>query len=330
MFLVLVVHADFLSLGEPSAHDFSESAITSLCRVFIQSLAIICVNLFVLISGWFQIKPTVKGGIKFIFQCLCMSVLIMAGGYFFNVYDFNNTKEFLRLISTELFFNFSSFWFIKAYLVLYVLSPVLNTFLCYASTRSIIITLILFFLLQSIWSGLHHFKMGFYSNGYSPLSFIGLYLLSNTIRRFYTGYTMKQAFTIFFCPLILLFVIASFSYWCNISLPYDLFAYSNPLVICEAVGLLLIFARLRIKPNRLINWISASSFAVYLFHVNPLVFPKYLYFVKYIYNHTCSIVTLLAILGFIIAVYIIGILLDQPRKMMWRLICNKITFRSPF
>lgn len=320
MLLVLVVHTNYFTLGEPSVSDLTQSPLPSLSIIFFQSLSIICVNVFILISGWFQIRPTLKGGISFIFQCLWMSVIVMAGAYFLGAFEYDNIKELLILLSRELLFNYNGFWFIKAYLVLYIFSPVLNTFLGCADKRTITITLLCFFILQSIWSPLLHFRTGFFNYGYSPLSFMGLYLLANTVRRFYSNYTMKQACALFFAPLFLLFAIATASCWFDISLPYEIFAYSDPLVICESLGLTMIFARLKIAPNKFINWIAASAFAVYLFHINPLVIPVYQDILRKLYNHTSGVMTIAVIFGFILIVFVAAVLLDQPRRAIWRCI----------
>lgn len=51
MFLVLVVHADFFSLGEPSITNFTSISLSDMTRLFIEGVSIVCVNVFVLISG---------------------------------------------------------------------------------------------------------------------------------------------------------------------------------------------------------------------------------------------------------------------------------------
>ena len=70
MFLVLLVHADFFSLGTPTLQDIQTSTLDSTLRIFFEALSIVCVNVFVLISGWFGIRPSLKGVSNFIFQCL--------------------------------------------------------------------------------------------------------------------------------------------------------------------------------------------------------------------------------------------------------------------
>jgi len=51
MFLVLVVHSDFFSLGAPTSMEIANSPMQSYVRIFIESFSIVCVNVFVMISG---------------------------------------------------------------------------------------------------------------------------------------------------------------------------------------------------------------------------------------------------------------------------------------
>ena len=61
IFLVMVAHCNgFMAEGHiPSMTDGNVDAVV-ICRNIIASLASICVVLFVLISGWFSIKPNFK------------------------------------------------------------------------------------------------------------------------------------------------------------------------------------------------------------------------------------------------------------------------------
>lgn len=70
MFFVLVVHSDFLAIGVPSSENLNNNAIPTLTRIGFESISIISVNLFVLISGWFGIRFSLKGLAKLLFQCL--------------------------------------------------------------------------------------------------------------------------------------------------------------------------------------------------------------------------------------------------------------------
>lgn len=75
MIMILVLHADFQSLGAPTRADIISSPITSTLKVFFEMVSIVAVNVFILISGWFGIRPSIKGFCKFAFQYLFFSVV---------------------------------------------------------------------------------------------------------------------------------------------------------------------------------------------------------------------------------------------------------------
>ena len=75
MFMVLILHADFQALGAPTRADIISSPITSTLKVFFEMASIVAVNVFILISGWFGIRPSIKGFCKFAFQYLFFSVV---------------------------------------------------------------------------------------------------------------------------------------------------------------------------------------------------------------------------------------------------------------
>lgn len=55
--------------------------------------------------------------------------------------------------------------------------------------------------------------------------------------------------------------------------------YSNAIVIISALLLLLYFIQLRLN-NGFVNWLGASSFAVYLLHCSPNMYELYLNSIK--------------------------------------------------
>ena len=48
--------------------DIQQFAGASFVKAYAEQLCIICVNVFVLISGWFGIRPCVKGVLSLLFQ----------------------------------------------------------------------------------------------------------------------------------------------------------------------------------------------------------------------------------------------------------------------
>ena len=74
MMLVLLVHANYLSLGSVTQSEITTSPFGGFVRIFCEQLCIVSVNLFVLISGWFGIRPTLKKFATLLFQILFIAI----------------------------------------------------------------------------------------------------------------------------------------------------------------------------------------------------------------------------------------------------------------
>ena len=79
MFLILVIHANFVALPKIEYAELMSNTAPSLVRFFIESVGIVAVNVFVFISGWFGIRTRTKGVLSFIYQIL---FFLVGGGYF--------------------------------------------------------------------------------------------------------------------------------------------------------------------------------------------------------------------------------------------------------
>lgn len=176
MFLVLVVHADYFSLGAPTVEDCIGNRMATLFRIGVESASIVCVNVFVLISGWFGIHFKWKSLLGFMFQVFFFGCVI----YGFCVV-FLGTSVCLKGIA-ECFQITQWNWFVKAYILLYLISPVLNEFCKNADRKSFITLLCCFFVFQTIYGCSGAAK--FIEAGYSTISFIGLYLLAQFLHRY--------------------------------------------------------------------------------------------------------------------------------------------------
>ena len=311
MFLVLIVHADFLSLGAPSKMDFFNESFDAVNKTIVQSFSIICVNIFILISGWFGIKTTLKGFFNFIFQCLFWYILIYAFEIACNI----------RVISTIdirkcFFFAPGPGWFVLSYIGLYILSPIMNLFSEHTSKKELGYVLCSFYGLQTFaWLG---GGVSFFENGYSTISFLGLYLLGRYLKLYLNFEKPWLLYFVSYIIIISLIYIAS----TILSININLYAYNNPLVVAGAAFLILWASNMNIKTNKVINWISKSAFAVYLFHCSPFTISYYTDFCKKLYNEYNGIEYITLLGGFIISVFFVSIIIDQFRVLMWNGIIN--------
>lgn len=306
MFLVLVVHADFLSNGCPDVCELSSSTLNSFTRIFIESLSIVCVNVFVMISGWFGIHPSVKGFCCFVFQCLYFLIGIYAVMLLTGQVQFSAKGLAECLVLTE------SSWFIRAYIGLYILSPILNAFIEKSTKRQLEITLLSFYFFQTVYGWVGAAK--FIVDGYSTFSFIGLYLLAHYLR-FYGTYLYKWGGHIYMLSTVCCSVICVIA----IKFPFRLnpIAYVNPFVVTGAVGLIVWCAQLKIRQSVIINFIAKSSFAVYLLHCNPNIVPLFKTCIHTVYLNFDGLTCIVVISAILALIFIISVLIDQPRKWLW-------------
>lgn len=175
MFMVLTVHADFSTFGAPTPSEIANSPWSSFGRIFVESAAIMGVNIFIMISGWFGIKPTIKGFCNLVFQVCYFFILSLI------ITQLCGIRNFTIIDLADLLCLRSSGWFIVSYIILYAISPVLNTFIETANKQTQLRVVICFFVLQTLY-GFIGLSPNF-NAGYSTFSFIGLYLLSAYARR---------------------------------------------------------------------------------------------------------------------------------------------------
>lgn len=304
MMLVLVLHADFLSLGIPKANDFYTDPTNAWTRTLLEMAAICAVNVFVMISGWFGIRATVKGAARFLFQVFF---------FYFGIYALMLIAGEAELTQKNILECVKTDWFTLSYMALFILSPALNVFAERASTRQFATLLIGFFLLQTIY-GWESFDPQ-YRDGYSALSFIGLYLLARFMsrhpRRFF-----RSALPVFIACVI---IDALLLYALRDSVfQTKAFAYNSPLVILQAAALVAFVSTVKMRTVRIINFLAASAYAVYLLHINDFVLVNYFKAtVLEIYNNNSGIACLALILTFLIAVYLAAVVIDQLRKLLW-------------
>lgn len=309
MFLVLVVHADFWTLNPPTADDFVYSPLNAWTRTFFESVSIVCVNVFILISGWFGIKPSVKGLCGFIFQCAFFLI-----GIYIVLLALGQTSLTMKGIA-GCFCLTPVNWFIKSYVGLYILAPVLNAFVEKASKKQFAGTIIAFYIFQTIWGCTG--AATFIEEGYSTFSFIGLYLLARYIKLFDCQKPIKSGGVIYIISVVANTLLYFLQVKRIIPMP-NIYSYINPLVILGALGLLMFFSRLNIPTNKVINWTAKSAFAVFLLHTNPGIGrPIFVPFMQYIYESYSGPLCLLAEFVALSGIFILAIILDQPRKYLW-------------
>lgn len=319
MFFVLIVHADFLSLGEPTKETIQSAPLFAFGQYVAESFAIVSVNVFILISGWFGIKPNVKSFSNFIFQCIFLLLVanalsVMLGAPFSG-----------KVLTEDLFFG-GGLWFVHSYIGLYVMAPVLNAFLEKATSKQVLTTLACFYVFQTYfgWTGHTTYIVG----GYCPWSFMGLYVLARWLRLYAAKYMKISKWGYFRIYVLTSLLIAVVSFLdTKYKLPVSrMFHYSSPFVVISSATLLMFFSKLQFN-SRWVNRVAASCFAVYLLHCHSVVIDFFTTTVREIIDHYNGIGFIFILSVFLLVVYALSILIDQVRIWVWNAI-SKVIFKE--
>lgn len=312
MLLVLLLHSNYFSLGGVDFTNNGNSFFPSFVKAFSEQLCVICVNVFVLISGWFGIRPTLKGACSLLFQVLFYHVLIVLV-----LYCAGLRIDFVSVLK-GCYFG-SSYWFVMSYLVLYALSPILNEFVKSATFKQFISVLVAFFFLEFVYFMVPNSD---FLGGYSSISFIGLYLLAQFLRnhsKVFVRFGMALNFTLYVVfslfPILLLFLINRQG-----------LSYCSPFVVAASMFFFLAFTKMKFS-SKIVNYLACSSFCIYLIHLNPMVVGYFKDLMRYMYDHLGGLWYMGFAVFFAIVFSLICMLFDKIRIMIWNWLCCKFLNR---
>ncbi len=308
MFLVLMIHyipSRPVPTGETLVHD----TLGTLFTLELRSICFVCVNCFILISGYFGIRWRLKSFANLLFRIffwviVCPLVMAVITGSF-------EVGELLHA-----FYNGSTRWFIEAYIGLYVIAPVLNSFIEKSTRRELGLFILAFYLFSTLWGYVGH--AADFNRGMSVISLMGLYFIGAYLRENQEGVFARPAWFHLAVYLVTGFVmvgIAVAGLKAGISLsPHG---YINPLIILESVALFLFFKQLNLGSIAWINSVAASAFAVYLIHSDSTINPYYKAACNYIEAHYS--LSFLYALVFLVGVFVVSVLADKVRIVVYRL-----------
>ncbi len=310
MFMILVYHSVYYAL-----YNYRGDT-----PIFASLLTIlhIAVPLFVLISGYFGIIPSIKGFLKLYLILLFYNLLLYG----------------VRLVLCDVSFSYGEFaklwfpfsigrrwWFFKVYLMLllYVFSPFLNFVRDKNGGCKLLIV-----------SGFVTFYWGWLSqhpslnDGKNVMNFIFLYMLGHWLRTAIVEKNNKvrkerpRYIISYMAVASCLGVMLYFSNEHHQDLIKRIcYGYNSPILILMSVLFFLIFTTFDFK-SKVINWIAGSVFAVYCVHENYYFFRDewYSFFEQqYLTNNGSFSVVLI---GICVCLFVICILFDKVRELITR------------
>lgn len=304
-----------LAIGYPEKHFNSniEYALIGALKAF----CIVAVNIFVIISGYFGIKCTVKRLLKFLFQIVFFSIIGYVISIVCNVQSFN-LKTFM---SEGFILGPKTYWFVQSYLILFIVSPILNAACEILSREQLKKFLLVFFIVQCGLGWLFATLNSEIRGGLSSVSFLGIYMLMRYVKLYSPNFSLKNKSSYFLSYIYCSLFIAILAYIGVGGLMINQFSYVSPLVLVSSLSLFFFFLKMNLS-IRFVNTVAASCFSVYLLH-EQISISKTLYrpFINNVYTSASSMLTgALDVFIIMIAVYLSAIVLDKGRILLYNVL----------
>lgn len=296
----------------------------------IEALAIVAVNVYMLLSGYFLTESSFKGKrlaglfLQLWFYSVLIGIVAAAFGYLpqegFTVY---------YLAQLCLPFSTSHYWFMTAYLAMYLFAPFLTQGVKRLSKKQFQILLVLLLAVFSMVKSLVPVRLASDMRGYDCIWYLCVFLVAAYIRLYGLPF-FKNAWRsllvylacsagIFGVTLLLRLVfLQTGKLETMLTVCYD---YNHILVLLASVALFYLFCHIRLKEgwfSRLVCWIAPYTLGVYLLHEHlavRYVWPEWLY--GLIGKPDSGIKLVLSILLAVVFVFAAGILADWLRSLLF-------------
>lgn len=306
----------------------------------LRSIMVVHVNSFVLVSGYFQCKSKFKMS-KLL--SLNNSVWFYKVAILIGVIILGERVTKITIIRNVFPLDLENYWFIKIYLMLYILSPYLNKLIENLSKKEhkrLVLILFFMFSVVSTVTGQEALE-GTTNFGYSLANFVFLYLLGAYFRNYpvkdtYFGRKFSPSLQklLLFCGFLTLALInfsfhivslrllngGSVSKYVGNIIDISFTQYDNPIVIIQSVMYFLFFGYLSFN-SKIINKISTTTFGIYLIHEN--LFLRYnMYKVLKFPSVVTSKTIFIRVLIVSLIIFVVCSLIEYIRQIIFKKIYN--------
>lgn len=300
---------------------------SSIYVYFCYALVQICVNCYVLLSGYFLVTSRFKLHkliflwIEVVFYALLFKLVFMLFG--------GTPFSLASLISCFVPILTGRYWFITIYFGMYLISPFLNMAIRAMNKYQHAVLNLVLCLLFSVWSSLHPSIKGMNSGGGWGLAwFVVLYFVGAWLRLYYVpNYKVgRKCFLWLLIPTLMTTVFLGSK---ALDVPIitriakNWFSYNSLPVYLATVVFFLLFLNLRSKNTlsisvfqRFISYISPLTFGVYLIHAHANVSP-WLWETSHLALHTQSPYFPLMQFGIVSVIFCGCLLMDAGRSWLF-------------
>lgn len=288
------------------------------------------VNLFILISGYFMINSN---------RSIKKIVLIIAEVFFYNFLSILLINFFLKIPIKieEVFFPviYNKYWFATAYLIIYILSPYINKFIKSMSKkeleRLLIVLITLYCIIPTLFglrensteTLLYYSRLIWLIIVYFIGAYIKIYDLKDLSTKKKSLIMSLVVFAIMVCSIMFIYNNKETFNMIGTTEYAYLWMPNNFFMLVLSVSLFQFFAKLKIKPNKIINTLASTTLGVYMLHDG--FFALFLW--HWVFN-TKEKLTSEYFIYYIIAtsvlIFIVGAIIDLIRKIIEKYTIDKI------
>ena len=315
--LLKVLSMIFIIIHHVSKHGgFFENS-TGFAKVFlsiINALFLPSVNVFVITSAYLIIKKgktSLKNLFKLYFQIVFYSVLTYFLACLLNYKSF----VFVEFIKNFFVISHLLFWFVKAYLIMYIVSPLLLKIVNGLNKKEYIITLFAIGIILLYSSLNKNFIMFQLDNGFNAIWFCVLFII--------TGYQVRFGFNFKKIWFLLVFLLCTILLFLEIYLSKFSIAYSNVIVLIQTISIFNVLYDVNIKNKfccEVIKYLATCTLGIYLLHDGAYIQP-YLYSnILQTQNFYSTPLALLYFMMFCLIIFAAGVIVESLRKSLLKLI----------
>ena len=327
---VIVLHYNNPNIGGGIKYAKSGSAEQNIMLV-LESIFICAVNAYVLISGYFMRKSMKRDLLK------PLELIVQLIVYEFSFCIIKTLAKGKRITFDVIVSYFTpSYWFIFVYIAMYLISPYLSLVWDKLSPKAKKILIILMTCLFSIYpliiEVVNYYHLPDETQYFRGVSTIGLegsqagYTIVNFLFLYVIGCALRdkekeiEKIPVYIFILLLVADIGAIFGWTRIEhkiTNLDIFYttalnYENPLVILEAILFFILFKRMNLESNKIINTLALASFPSYLIHLNLI---EYCFIEKVLKKHLALVI--LHMIGVPIIMYLISFVLCSLYRIIF-------------
>lgn len=230
----------------------------------LESLSIVAVNCYILISGFFGINSEFK-----LKKVVTLYIQVMFYSIFISLIFWGNNIEKLDLngiVSTAFPITMQTWWFMSVFLVLYLFTPYVNKLLKSISKKDFHNLLFILILVFIIWPSLPKFRPIDNQGGYSLYSFLLLYIVGAYISLYHKEKSLNK-YTLISIYILSSILLCVFNVTISRIVGYNWgwYSYNFILIFISSLSLFLFFKEINIK-NTVINKVGSLTLGIYLIH----------------------------------------------------------------